>query len=110
MPRSRLTRRALIAVATTALLAAWLLGGGLPAALLQALAYLLPLLAALATRRYPGERALLEAIASRRGHRGRVSPARSARSHPRVLVARGGRLIACSLAERPPPGPTAVLL
>jgi hypothetical protein len=89
-----------------------LLGGSLVLALAVAsasssmLLYLLPALALAALLilcRYPGERRLLALIAGRsrpgRRPRGRTtSPAR-----PRALVPRGGLLIACSLAVRPPP-------
>lgn len=77
-----------------------------------ALAYLLPpllLALALALRRYPGERVLLALI--RQGHRRRAHAALKAtsiRSRPRALVPRGGRLIASSLAVRPPPARVAV--
>ena len=76
--------------------------------LLTALAYLIPalaLLAVLSFRRYPGEHALLAAIEKRRDRRRRVPirPTGGDRVRPRVLVPRGGRLIACSLAVRPPP-------
>jgi hypothetical protein len=72
-----------------------------------ALAYLLPpllLVAALLLRRYPGERALLAVIArarrdSRRQRLRVVMPAGAGA----VALPRGGRLIACSLAVRPPP-------
>jgi hypothetical protein len=72
--------------------------------LLPAVALAIPLLA----RRYPGERVLL---ALRRG----AEPARwphprsCAHGRARVVsrVVRGGRLIGCSLAVRPPPAPIA---
>ncbi|HLM87120.1 MAG TPA: hypothetical protein VK272_13135 [Solirubrobacteraceae bacterium] len=79
-----------------------------------ALAYLLPpllLALALALRRYPGERALLALIgrsAHRRTHA--ALEATTSRSRPRALVARGGCLIASSLAVRPPPARVAVFL
>jgi hypothetical protein len=73
----------------------------------QALSYLAPplmLLLLLAARRYPGERALLALMAT--APRGRRH-AREVRARPRgsvrALVPRGGALIACSLAVRPPP-------
>lgn len=76
--------------------------------LLPVLAYLTPalvLFAALALRRYPGERALLAWIESRRSRRDRrhMRPRGLVRLRPRALLPRGGRLIACSLAVRPPP-------
>jgi hypothetical protein len=69
--------------------------------LLPALAVLVPLLA----RRYPGERALL-ALKRERGSR-LPRPLRSLASPARAVatVARGGLLIGCSLAVRPPPAP-----
>jgi hypothetical protein len=74
-------------------------------ALAPALAYLFPalfLLLALVARRYPGERALLALVAQRL--RGR-SCAQATTRKPRAWAwfPRGGRLIAFSLAERPPP-------
>jgi hypothetical protein len=77
--------------------------------LLHALAYLTPalaLLALLALRRYPGERALLATIARRRAPRPARERAHSTGSfapRPRALLPRGGRLIARALAVRPPP-------
>jgi hypothetical protein len=86
---------------------ALLVAATVPAGLLDAAPYLLPavlLLAALAMRRYPGERALLSLISpSRRrrdGHRGPLAPARRSL---RALLPRGGRLLGSSLAVRPPP-------
>jgi hypothetical protein len=73
----------------------------------QAFAYLLPalvLLLALLARRYPGERAL--ARIARRRARPRRRPRAAVLAHhtrPRVSLPRGGRLIAASLAVRPPP-------
>jgi hypothetical protein len=73
---------------------------------LHAILYLLPavvLAIPLLARRYPGERALL---ALRRVERAPwPRPRSSARARRRVvqLVVRGGRLIGCSLAVRPPP-------
>jgi hypothetical protein len=73
----------------------------------QALAYLSPallLLLALAARRYPGERALVALMAAHAGTRRRGLSDRPPRvSGPRALLPRGGRLIAASLAVRPPP-------
>jgi hypothetical protein len=69
---------------------------------------LLPMLALalpLWLRRYPGERilaALSHPAADRTGQR----PARArARRSPVLSVVRGGLLLACSLAVRPPPAP-----
>jgi hypothetical protein len=73
---------------------------------LHAILYLLPallLVIPLLARRYPGERAL---IGLRRVERARWPRPRSSMAMRRrvVLVAvRGGRLIGCSLAVRPPP-------
>jgi hypothetical protein len=73
----------------------------------DALVYLLPALlglAALAMRRYPGERALLRLARARDVGRLRRRQ-RSLPSHhrERVLMPRGGRLIGFCLAVRPPP-------
>jgi hypothetical protein len=67
--------------------------------LLPAVVLAVPLLA----RRFPGERVL---VTLRRGRRTRLARPRSCgRVRGRVLVVavRGGRLIGCSLAVRPPP-------
>jgi hypothetical protein len=68
--------------------------------LLPALLLLLPLLA----RRYPGERTLVGLIEDGRA---RVStppsPTPIATPRPRTALPRGGRLLAFSLAVRPPP-------
>jgi hypothetical protein len=93
------------------LVLAWLLIRGLSGPVAQALVYLSPallLLGFLSVRRYPGERALLRAMpsatsSSKITHRGRAR-----REPARVLLPRGGRLIASSLAVRPPPGPAAL--
>jgi hypothetical protein len=77
------------------------------AQVLIALAYLIPalvLLFVLACRRYPGERALLAAMEGWRARRRR----KRARSDVyvaslRSILPRGGLLIACALAVRPPP-------
>jgi hypothetical protein len=72
--------------------------------LLPAIALAIPLLA----RRYPGERALL---ALRRGMEPAQWPrprsSEPARTGVVSWVVRGGRLIGCSLAVRPPPVPIA---
>jgi hypothetical protein len=78
------------------------------AQLLPALAYLAPalmILAVLALRRYPGERALVARLERHRDRRGRARAPRGAgrKRTPRALVARGGRLIGYALAVRPPP-------
>ena len=67
--------------------------------LLPALALAAPLI----LRRYPGERRLLALIAGRSKPRLRASATATATARPRALVPRGGLLIACSLAVRPPP-------
>jgi hypothetical protein len=82
---------------------------GTPAGLGGALLYLLPpllLVLALATRRYPGERALLALMGRSERHRRRprIAGAAPPRPRPRATLPRGGRLIASSLAVRPPPG------
>jgi hypothetical protein len=76
-----------------------------PPALAQALAYLAPvllLLLALVARRYPGERALL-ALVERRLRGRTCAQATTRKPRPWVWFPRGGRLIAFSLAKRPPP-------
>jgi hypothetical protein len=97
-----------LALAAAALLLASVLLTGASAPALQALAYLLPallLLSALWARRYPGERALLAAIvAPGPGSGSGADAARQTAPALRALLPRGGRLIACSLAVRPPPG------
>jgi hypothetical protein len=74
--------------------------------MIPALLYLLPpllLIAVLLLRGYPGERRLIAlAEARRRPNHRRATPAR-ARPRPRVHLPRGGKLIASSLAVRPPP-------
>ncbi|HEY4450580.1 MAG TPA: hypothetical protein VGN13_03160 [Solirubrobacteraceae bacterium] len=79
---------------------------GLPG-LDEALAYLLPaalLLGVLATRRYPGERVLLAALTRAPSDPRRPqAEANSGRPRAAATVPRGGRLIATSLAVRPPP-------
>jgi hypothetical protein len=107
--RSVITRRRLPGVVAIGLLVV-VLAGSLPG-LTDALAYLLPallLLLALAARRYPGERALLALIV--RGRRRRAHVDALLRPRPRALLPRGGRLIATSLAVRPPPAFRAVAL
>lgn len=90
-------------------LAAPLLAGAIlsPVAAAQALAYLLPaflLLGVLAARWYPGERTLLRIASRRRRHRSHLAPrVAQPRWRPRTPVPRGGLLLGCSLAVRPPP-------
>jgi hypothetical protein len=73
----------------------------------EATLYLLPallLLAVLAARRYPGERALLAMMRQQRPCSRWIHADEIARqSRPRALVPRGGALIAFALAVRPPP-------
>jgi hypothetical protein len=78
------------------------------AQLLPAFAYLAPALAiltVLAFRRYPGERVLLARLERNRdrGGRARAPRGKARRRSPRALLPRGGRLIGCALAVRPPP-------
>jgi hypothetical protein len=65
-----------------------------------AIALAIPLLA----RRYPGERVLLARHRALSLNWPRPRSTRLRRSVV-LLLARGGRLIGCSLAERPPPAP-----
>ncbi len=98
---SRLT---VIATALLGILAAVAVPG-----VAEGLAFVLPavvLLAALVVRRYPGERVLsrLRARRLRVAHAGpRAGACCAQRSRPRARMPRGGRLIAASLAVRPPP-------
>ncbi|HWD11312.1 MAG TPA: hypothetical protein VG366_05675 [Solirubrobacteraceae bacterium] len=102
----RRARSALIAVAAGVAVLSLAAHLGLPG-LGEALTYLLPatlLLGVLATRRYPGERALLAALTRRPSNRRRPqAEASSGRARADATVPRGGRLIATSLAVRPPP-------
>jgi hypothetical protein len=88
--------------------------GVLQPCLAQALPYLLPpllLALALVMRLYPGERALLRLMDRRRTRlRWARDTGAAGRSQPRAVVPRGGRLIASSLAVRPPPTPASVVL
>jgi hypothetical protein len=97
-------RRLLLYAATLGLLGAAacaaLPGGG------EALAYLLPallMMVALAARWYPGERTLLRLARGRHARRPTGEGANGPRQPRRALLPRGGRLIASSLAVRPPP-------
>ena len=70
-------------------------------------AFVLPLLfvaVPLLCGHFVGERAIARATARRR-HARHARPAAAPRTRviPRALIVRGGRLIAASLAERPPP-------
>jgi hypothetical protein len=102
--RNRTSRRLPIAVLTASALVlaccaanGW--GGDGLLGLMPALLLALTLLA----RRYPGERLLLAARVARRSRRPR--PRSAAPRRPRLVaaVARGGLLLARSLAVRPPP-------
>ncbi|HEX5223816.1 MAG TPA: hypothetical protein VFW29_01685 [Solirubrobacteraceae bacterium] len=104
---SHLARRRLPLIAAAAL-ALGLSASGLLPGLTDALTYLLPpvlLLISLVGRRYPGERALLALIATRRRRGRERAHRRSFHPRPRAAVPRGGRLLASSLAVRPPPAP-----
>jgi hypothetical protein len=107
-PFSAIIRRRLALIAAAAALLALAASGALPG-LVDAFTYLLPpllLLLALVARRYPGERALLTLIAGDRDERRKTDVGLlSGRARPRAMVPRGGRLIASSLAVRPPPAP-----
>jgi hypothetical protein len=106
-PRVRTPRLLLPAAAICAAALAALVAQRSPGALLSALAYLLPALMlglALARRRYPGERRLLALIGARPAPpRHRTATQTPTRGRPRAAMPRGGRLIAFSLAVRPPP-------
>lgn len=76
----------------------------------EAVAFLAPVLfvmVPLACGRFIGERRIARAIARRRRPAARRRPvaARRFAAQPRAMVVRGGRLIADSLAVRPPPAP-----
>jgi hypothetical protein len=99
-----------LAAASATLVLAWLLAHGHSAPLLEALAYLLPalgLLAVLHARRYPGERALLAAIGAPPEPPALDESTATFSAPLRAFFPRGGRLIGCSLAVRPPPGAAA---
>jgi hypothetical protein len=73
---------------------------------LHAILYLLPavvLAIPLLVRRYPGERALLALRRVERAPWPRPRSSVRVRHRAVLLVVRGGRLIGCSLAVRPPP-------
>jgi hypothetical protein len=80
--------------------------GVLPGAV-DALAYLLPAVLlglVLVARLYPGERALIALIERRRSRRpGTKLSSFAATGRRRAMVPRGGLLLACALAVRPPP-------
>lgn len=80
--------------------------------MLEAVLCLMPALAlaiALLSRRYPGERALIALRGERRRARWpRALAIAAPRARRATRLARGGELIASSLAVRPPPGALAV--
>jgi hypothetical protein len=98
-------KRLLIALGLTLCLGGLLVLAAGPLAALPALLAFLPLLRG----HYLGSRALERAIVARR-RSARPSPAPASRPAlaERAFMARGGRLIADSLAERPPPLATAL--
>jgi hypothetical protein len=106
LPRSALIRHHALPLAAVPVLLGLGASGAAPG-LLDALPYLLPpllLLGALVARRYPGEQTLLAWIAGSRHQRRRLDGARGVSgARPRAMLPRGGRLIASSLAVRPPP-------
>jgi hypothetical protein len=63
----------------------------------------LVLLVLLALRRYPGERILMVLCEARRQRGQRPRSSVSFAGRPGIAVPRGGLLLACSLAVRPPP-------
>jgi hypothetical protein len=88
------------------LLLGWLMAHGLSGPVLEGFAYLLPallLLGVLRTRRYPGERALVSIMAPPVPRPARESRGARPRAVSAGLLPRGGRLIGCALAVRPPP-------
>jgi hypothetical protein len=95
-----------------ALAFALLLAAAVPAILIDAGPYLLPaalMVGVLLARRYPGERALLSLISPARRRPARSVVRGPGRRASHALLPRGGRLLAYSLAVRPPPRPSAVL-
>jgi hypothetical protein len=73
---------------------------------LHAVLYLLPaalLVIVLLARRYPGERVLIGLRGVKRVRWPRPRSSRPALRRVVLMTARGGRLIGCSLAVRPPP-------
>jgi hypothetical protein len=100
-------RRPLAPLALVLVIAAPLVAHASPGAL-DGLVYLLPALLlglTLAIRGYPGERALAALTGRRRERRtrGAKTSTPTTGAAPRALLPRGGRLIAASLAVRPPP-------
>lgn len=101
----RLPRKALPLVALAALLVVVLALLSVDPSALRALpALLLPLLVVL--RRYPGERILVVLSVARRTRRRVARSLMPARGRATCPLPRGGLLLACSLAVRPPPRAT----
>jgi hypothetical protein len=102
--------RRLLALSVIALVCIAACGGD--GELVHAFLYLLPalsLLLVLAARSYPGERALLAVIERKRRVGNDLAAGLLSTVHRLcVFLPRGGRLIASSLAERPPPALSAV--
>jgi hypothetical protein len=111
--RTPIPRRGVLLGAGAVLLLGIGASGVLPG-LAEAVAYLSPallLLLVLVARRYPGERALLALMERRRETRRPADADERARLPGlRAFLPRGGRLIATSLAVRPPPAGHAVAL
>jgi len=97
-------RRGVVALAAVAavVIAALALVKLDPGALRALPALVLPLL--LALRRYPGERILVVLSTARRKSRLRPRSSTPVQGRAQVATPRGGLLLACSLAVRPPPG------
>jgi hypothetical protein len=98
---SRRLRTAALVVSTLALTCCALEGWGGDGLLCALPALLLGL--ALLARRYPGERLLVAASAARRTCWPRARSQSRVRATPAATIARGGLLLARSLAVRPPP-------
>jgi hypothetical protein len=97
----RARRRSLALLGVGALMVAVvLLAWADPGALRALPALVLPAL--LALRRYPGER-MLAVLSEPRRERWRRPDSRKAPTRPQIVMARGGLLLARSLAVRPPP-------
>jgi hypothetical protein len=107
MTRRRLTAPGSLLLHAGAAVALGVAAAGVLPGFLEALGYLLPavlLLLALLGRCYPGEHTLLGLVRDGRPRRREArSPTSTARPRPRTLLPRGGRLLAFSLAVRPPP-------
>jgi hypothetical protein len=61
------------------------------------------IIAPLIAGRYPGEKLILKLATRSQRRRHRMAPARRTPKAPEIWLPRGNRLIAFSLAERPPP-------